>query len=231
MNKLTLALATAAIAAGSSTFVTTAAEAGGRGFHMHQFLRQHYLNQQRHSYRSHDDDDDHYVRRKKKVTVYAKPVAKPVEKPVAKAVAVAKFADGEGRQFDLVSKVWFDGSNQCWMGDKPFVFKSGSWLYGNVRWTEANDSWRVASGDAPEQVSCEGIKAFEGKVQQAEAKPAAKPVVAKKAEPKPEKKIEQAELQPIEKTGKTATTSVPAAKECKKYFPSVGEMVPVPCSE
>jgi hypothetical protein len=229
MNKLTLALATAAIAAGSSTFVTTVAEAGGRGFRMHHFLRQHHFNQQRHVYRHHDDDEG-YVRRKKKVTIYAKPVAKPVEKPVAK-VAVAKFADGEGRQFDLVSKVWFDGGNQCWMGDKAFVFKSGTWLYGNVRWIESNDSWRVASGDAPEQVSCEGIKAFEGKVQQAEAKPVVKPAVAKKAEPKPEKKIEQAELQPIEKTGKTATTSVPAAKECKKYFPSVGEMVSVPCSE
>ena len=230
MNKLSLALASAAIAAGASTFVTSA-EAGRRGgghhrlhFHLHQL---HQLQQQRQAY--HRDEDEGYVRRKKQVKVYSKPVAKPAEKPVAVA-AVIKYADGQGRQFDLASKVWFDGKSQCWMGDKPFVFKTGAWFYGSARWIESSAGWGVASGEAPEQVSCEGIKAFDGKVQQAEAKPVAKPVVVKKVEAKPAK-VEQAELQPADKTGKATTTSAAKATECKKYFPSVGEMVTVPCGE
>jgi hypothetical protein len=50
-KKLTLALAATAIAATSSTFITTTAEAGGRGGHRFHF-RLHQFHQQQHAYRS-----------------------------------------------------------------------------------------------------------------------------------------------------------------------------------
>ena len=88
----------------------------------------------------------------------------------------------------------------------------------------------MSSGEVPQQVSCDGIKAFSAKIEQAQAKPA-KSVVEPKVE-----KVEQAELktQPVEKPAKVATTgreTTTKATECQKYFPSVGEMVSVPCAE
>jgi hypothetical protein len=76
-------------------------------------------------------------------------------------------------------------------------------------------------------VSCNGIKAFSAKIEQAQAKP---------VESKPEKVAEVVEpkTETVEKPAKVATsnTEVTAkASECKKYFPSVGEMVSVPCTE
>src|SRR5262245_27166283 len=100
MKKLTLALATTAIAAAASSALVSTAEAGARGHHMHFRLHQFALQQ-----RAYLDEDDYYIRRKKKVVV--KQVVKYVEKPAPKPVAaVAKYVDGQGRQFDLTSKVW-----------------------------------------------------------------------------------------------------------------------------
>lgn len=225
MNKqLTLALAATAIAAASSTFIATTAEAGGRGGHRFHF-RLHQFHMQQHAYRS---EQSYVVRRKKvKQRVIVKKVVKYVEKPAP----AAKYSDAEGRQFDPKSKVWFDGKTQCWSGDKAFAFKSGSWFYGDARWVETTSGWGVSTGGLPQQVSCDGIKAFATKIEQAEAKPA-KTV----AEPKAEK-VEQAELktEPVQKPVARVVTSNPdtpaKASECKKYFPSVGEMVSVPCTE
>ena len=222
-KKLTLALAATAIAATSSTFITTTAEAGGRGGHRFHF-RLHQFHQQQHAYRS----EESYVVRRKKPKVIVKQVVKYVEKP---APARPKYSDAQGRQFDSTSKVWFDGKGQCWSGDKAFAFKSGSWFYGDARWVETSSGWGVSTGGLPQQVSCDGIKAFSAKIEQAEAKPA-KTV----AEPKVEK-VEQAELkaEPVQKPVARVVTSNPdtpaKASECKKYFPSVGEMVSVPCTE
>jgi hypothetical protein len=208
MNKtLSFALAATAVAATSSAFISTA-EAGGRGgfrFHFHSVPTVYSA------------PSETYVRRRKIV----KQVSKPAEKPVA------KYEDGKGRQFDLVSKTWFDGKGQCWSGDKAFTFKSGGWFYGDARWVETSSGWGVSTGGLPQQVSCDGIKAFAAKIEQAQAKPVeAKPAkVAEITEPKTET---------VEKPAKVATsnTDTPAkASECKKYFPSVGEMVSVPCSE
>jgi hypothetical protein len=212
MNKtLSLALAATAVAATSSAFVSTA-EAGGRGglrFHFHSVPT---------VYSSSSED---YAPRRKRVIV--KQVVKYVEKPGA----AAKNADGQGRQFDPVSKTWFDGKGQCWSGDKSFAFKSGGWFYGDARWVETSSGWGVSTGALPQQVSCDGIKAFSAKIEQAQAKPVeVKPAkVAEATEPK---------IEAVEKPAKVATsnTDTPAkAAECKKYFPSVGEMVSVPCSE
>jgi hypothetical protein len=219
-KKLTLALAATAIAATSSTFITTSAEAGGRGGHRFHF-RLHQFHQQQHAYRS---EESYVVRRKRKVIV--KQVVKYVEKPAP--AATVKYSDAQGRQFDSTSKVWFDGKGQCWSGDKAFAFKSGSWFYGDARWVETSSGWGVSTGGLPQQVSCDGIKAFSAKIEQANARPA-KTV----AEPK----VEQAELktEPVQKPVARVVTSNPdtpaKASECKKYFPSVGEMVSVPCTE
>jgi hypothetical protein len=227
MKPITLALATTAIAIASSTYVSSA-YAGGRGHGLHMHLMQLQHMQARKIYR---DDDDHYVRRKR--VVITKPAKQVVEKPAPKPVAQVRYIDGEGRQFDQVSKVWFDGEGQCWKGDQAFSFKSGSWFYGNARWIETSAGWGVSSGTAPEMVSCDGIKAFEAKLKTPEAKPVAR--VETKPAPKVEKiekaEVAQTETQP-EKTGKAViTTPATTAKagECKKYFPSVGEMVSVPC--
>jgi hypothetical protein len=230
MNKqLTLALAATAIAAASSTFISTTAEAGGRGGHRFHF-RLHQFHMQQHAYRS----EESYVVRRKKPKVVVKQVVKYVEKPAA----AAKLSDAQGRQFDPTSKVWFDGKGQCWSGDKSFSFKSGSWFYGDARWVETTSGWGVSTGGLPQQVTCDGIKAFSSKIEQAEAKPAktvAEPKV-EKSEPKAEK-VEQAELksEPVQKPVArvvTSSTDTPAkASDCKKYFPSVGEMVSVPCTE
>jgi hypothetical protein len=221
MKKLTLALATTAIAAAASSTLVTTAEAGGRGGHGFHFRLHQFANQS--AYR---DEDDYYIRRRKKVVV--KQVVKYVEKPAPKpAAVVARYVDGQGRQFDLTSKVWFDGKSQCWQGDKAFVFKSGAWSYGDARWIESSAGWGVSSGEVPQQVSCDGIKAFSAKIEQAQAKPA-KSVVEPKVE-----KVEQAEVKPVEKPAKVATSSTETAaktSDCKKYFPSVGEMVSVPCA-
>jgi hypothetical protein len=222
-KKLTLALAATAIAATSGIFITTAAEAGGRGGHRFHF-RLHQFHQQQHAYRS---EESYVVRRKRKVVV--KQVVKYVEKPTP--APTVKYSDAQGRQFDSASKVWFDGKSQCWSGDKAFAFKSGSWFYGDARWVETTSGWGVSTGGLPQQVSCDGIKAFSSKLEQAEAKPAKTAV-----EPKVEK-VEQAELksEPVQKPVARVVTSNPdtpaKASECKKYFPSVGEMVSVPCTE
>ena len=150
-KKLTLALAATAIAATSSTFITTTAEAGGRGGHRFHF-RLHQFHQQQHAYRS----EESYVVRRKKPKVIVKQVVKYVEKPAP----AAKYSDAQGRQFDPTSKVWFDGKGLCWSGDKPFAFKSGSWFYGDARWVETSSGWGVSTGGLPQQVSCDGIKAF-----------------------------------------------------------------------
>jgi hypothetical protein len=223
MNKhFTLALAATAIVAASSTFITTTAEAGGRGGHRFHF-RLHQFHMQQRAYRSEED----YVVRRRKPKVIVKQVVKYVEKPAP----AAKYSDAQGRQFDPTSKVWFDGKSQCWSGDKSFSFKSGSWFYGDARWVETTSGWGVSTGGLPQQVSCDGIKAFSSKIEQAESKPA-KTVT----EPKTEK-VEQAELksEPVQKPVArvvTSNTDTPAkSSECKKYFPSVGEMVSVPCTE
>lgn len=259
MKKLTIALATTAIAAGTASMFASDAEAGrghrggGLRFHMHHM---HMLHMQRqHAYRDEDDDYRYVQRRKAAKAAAAAKAARAAAAAEARQEAaarqraarvaqasVARFADGKGRMFDTVSKVWFDGKGQCWMGEEGFGFKSGSWFYGDARWIESSAGWGVTSGTAPEQVSCQGIKAFSGKVQEAEAKPVkAEPVkseAVKKVAEVETRKVEQAEVvsEPVAKPAKAATTvatdNTPAKSgECKKYFPSVGELVSVPCGE
>jgi hypothetical protein len=183
---------------------------------------------------------------------YSKPQPQRIERAVKHVVPervvrtvapLVKFADGEGRQFDTESKVWFDGESRCWSGSKQFTFKDGDWFYGKKEWVESKGSWKVTSGEAPELVSCESVSSFAAKAKAFAAKTAPK-VKLESAEtadkgatsqPSPatpapaQAKIKTAEGDTSAVAQKPVTT--PASAECKKYFPSVGQMIAVPCTE
>jgi hypothetical protein len=171
----------------------------------------------------------------------AVPLAR-TEQVVKKAVPLVKFADGEGRQFDPSSKVWFDGKSQCWSGKEQFTFKSGEWSYGKKEWAESNGVWKVASNESPELVSCESVPSFAAKANAFATKTAAQRSKLEKAEnadkgatrqPAPATpgpaRIKTAEGDTAAIALKPVTPSTSA--ECKKYFPSVGQMISVPCAE
>jgi hypothetical protein len=134
---------------------------------------------------------------------------KPVIVPADKG-PILKYADGRGRVYDLASKTWCDGNNHCWTGALAWTFRDGAWFYGTSRWYEADGTWRSDAANAPVAVDCETIPAF------AAIKPTTGQQVARK----------DIDNEGLQKDGPTAA-SKPA--ECKKYFPSVGEMVSVPC--
>lgn len=238
MNKLTLAALTAATAICVATpgFVPQA-EAGmriGFGFGHRHVFRPHFYTPPPRVYRS-DDEDERRIRRYR-----AARQSKP--EVVKKVVPLVKFADGEGRQFDPASKVWFDGKSQCWSGKEQFTFKNGDWSYGKKEWAESKGSWKVASGDAPELVSCDSVPSFASKANAFATKTAAQSNKLEKAEnadkgttsqPAPTATPGPAKIKTAE--GDTAAAQKPitpaASAECKKYFPSVGQMISVPCTE
>jgi hypothetical protein len=237
MNRLALAALATAICAVAPGFVPEA-EAGmriGFGFgHRHLMFRPHFPPP---AYRRDDDEDERRIRRYRAAR-QSKP--EKSEKVVKKAVPLVKFADGEGRQFDPASKVWFDGKSQCWSGKEEFTFKSGDWSYGKKEWAQSNGSWKVASGESPELVSCASVPSFAAKADAFAAKAASQ--ASKKAEnadkgatsqPAPvtpgPAKIKTAESDTSTVAQKPVTT--PASAECKKYFASVGQMITVPCED
>lgn len=238
MNKLALAALATAICAVAPGFVPEA-EAGmriGFGFgHRHLMFRPHFHTPPP-SYRSYDDEDERRFRRHR--AARSKP--EKSEKVAKKVVPLVKFADGEGRQFDPTSQVWFDGKSQCWSGKEQFTFKNGDWFYGKKEWFEVDGSWKAAAGESPELVSCESVSSFAAKAKAFAAK--ATPLTTKKAEnvdkgvtsqptpatPAPSK-IKTAESDTSAVAQKPVTT--PASAECKKYFASVGQMITVPCEE
>ncbi len=215
MTKLPIALATLAIAAASSITLTT--EADARGGHRGHF-RFHHIHVGPPIYRY---EEPERVYRKPKVV---KPVAAPAPAPVV------KFADGEGRMFDRASKTWFDGAGVCWKGEKTFAYRSGSWFYGDARWVQTSTGWGVSSGDLPEQVDCSAVKAFVGKIKavstaaEESANVEPKPSAAKQASP-----VRTVDPAPAIVAPK-APEATANASDCKKYLPSLGETVSVPCT-
>lgn len=157
------------------------------------------------------------------------------EKVVKQVAPLVKFADGFGRQFDPASKVWFDGKSQCWSGNEQFTFKNGDWFYGKKEWAESNGAWKAVAGESPELVSCESVPSFaakaaaqNGKLEKAEN--ADKGATSQPTPAKPSSaKIKTAESGASAISQKPVTT--PASAECKKYFPSVGQMISVPCED
>ena len=208
MTKFPFALASMAIAAVSTIALSTSADAGRRGhFRFHHFHFAPHV----------PAPEPVYVYRKRKIV-----------KPAARPSVPVKFADDEGRQYDRASKTWFDGVDGCWKGSKTFAFRGGAWFYGSARWVQTSNGWGVSSGDLPEQVDCASVKAFAGKIKPAtnvsDALPVEKPVVVQRAsagstaDPSPAAVIK-------------APNTTANASDCKKYLPSLGETVSVPCTQ
>jgi len=160
-----------------------------------------------------------------------------VRKPaVQEKVVVIRYADGSGRVYDLASKVWHDGQNHCWTGKLAWTFKNGSWFYGSYSWSEMDGSWRTSAPEAPKSVACETVPAFAGKivptVGQANGQKefAAEPKAAPQTLAPPVKTAEKAPAEESAQLSPPADGNAVRASECKKYFPSVGEMLPVPCT-
>jgi hypothetical protein len=228
MSKHLVTAASAVLAAALATLVQPAEAGfrGGRGFHIGGGHHVH-----RH----------HHHRRPIIVTPVYTQRYKVAPKPVIQEkVVVVRYADGMGRVYDLASKVWHDGQNRCWSGKLAWTFRSGTWFYGSYRWYEADGTWRTTASDAPVPVACDTVPAFAGKVTPTVARTDKQKAFAGSpgggesggtgAAPKaivPPTTI--AEKEPA-KLALPADGNASRASECKRYFPSVGEMLPVPCS-
>jgi hypothetical protein len=201
-NTPLIIVGSAALAAAMTTLVSTA-EAGkhhGGGFRHHHHHRHVYI-----------------------APVYTetyKVVRKPAAQPQQK-VAVIRYTDGMGRVYDVASKAWHDGQNHCWSGKLGWTFKNGAWSYGSFRWYEADGTWRTNAPEAPKSVACETIAAFAGKVA---------PTAGQAGGQKELAGTEKAQSGGPAQLALPADGNAAATSECKKYFPSVGEMLPVPCT-
>ncbi len=214
MTKLPLALTALAVAAISTVTLTTSADAGRRGhFRFHHF----------HFSPPVPVPEPVYVERRRRIVKPA-PAARRTPAP-----APVKFSDGEGRQYDVASKTWFDGAGSCWKGGKSFVFRSGSWFYGNARWVQTSNGWGVSSGDLPEQVDCAGVKAFAGKIKPENTASDAPPAAAPKQAVAQPASVRTVAPAPVVEAPKTPDATANAS-DCKKYLPSLGETVSVPCT-
>jgi hypothetical protein len=225
MTRSFLMLGAALIAAGM-TISTTAAEARGLrfglglGVGLGLGLGAAGALQQRRHYR-----EPRYVSPQPR---YTQPqpykAARPTPTPVApQAAPIVRYADNMGRVYDPASGIWHDGQNNCWAGNTAWTFKSGSWFYGSNRWYPSNGSWLTSASEQPAPIDCKASPAFAvkaaaqkepgGYADQGEpADPGKAPVASVKVEP-----------------AKPQTTNA-SAGTCRKYFPNLGESLPVPCS-
>jgi hypothetical protein len=213
MNRHVVVLGAAALAASAMSLAApTSAEAkkgflfGGGGHHHHQprWYRRPI-----------------YVTPVYTETYTVKKRAQPAPAPQKKIVVT--YADGKGRVFDPTSKVWHDGDNHCWSGQLPWTFKGGSWFYGSHRWSQSGGVWRTSAPEAPFTVDCQSVPAFAAKLAPDSSGSGGAKEFGGHASEAPVKTADKQEAEP----GNTA----PAATECKKYFPNVGEMLPVPCKK
>lgn len=192
--------------------------------------------------RGHGGGFHHHHHRHIVITPVYTETYRAARKPVVQEkVVVIRYADGMGRVYDLASKVWHDGQNHCWSGKLPWTFKSGAWFYGNYRWSEAAGTWHTNAPEAPSSVACETVPAFAGKLTPTVSQSNGQKEVAgnpEQGEPRIEPKTIVPPLKAVEKatTEEPAQLALPAdgnatrAGQCRKYFPSVGEMLPVPCT-
>lgn len=132
---------------------------------------------------------------------------------------LVRFADTDGRRYNPSSKVWFDGKNSCWSGKEAFTFKKGAWYYGGAAWAQSGTAWSAAQGAQPELVSCESDPAFavHAKEYAATATTSSSTGSAATVTAAPRSGVEP------------QTAGVKTG--CKKYFPSIGQMLTVPCGD
>ena len=164
------------------------------------------------------------------------PIYKPEEvaakraKPLIVSTSpIVRYADGKGHVYDVASKTWCDGNKHCWSGKLAWTFKDGTWFYGTARWYEVNGVWKTDAADGPVAVDCETIPVF------ASLKPTTEQVARREIDneggrPK-DAPAAAAPIKTVETSPASPQPGVAAAKptDCKKYFPSVGGMVSVPC--
>jgi hypothetical protein len=225
MNKQMILLATVAVGAAATAFAPAAEARGGHGGH----FGFHFHHQWTPSFERSDDEP---------VVVHRRVIKKVyVEKKAPAVAASPKTGDGKGRLYDPAAKVWFDGKGQCWSGKEAFGFKNGNWFYGSARWYELNGTWKTNAAEGPATIDCEASPMIAAKL---DGKSKAKDdATAKSVGQGNEEKVEPKKkaTAAAEKTVKVATEApakaadAPKPTECKKYFPSVGEMLTVPCGQ
>lgn len=223
-NAVIAIAATATIAAASVSLFAAPAEAKGGGGHFHHHFRPVFIP-------SYSPPAEEYTYRRKVIIIKQSPA-----RSTAESAPTVKLTDGKGRIYDPASKTWFDGKSQCWSGQQAFAFKGGSWFYGKTPWRQANGTWQTAAEDAPAPVACDGVAAFAAKVQPASevtSQPIRTQGVEKTAKSEPAKPVIKAAetVKTAENAGSAKVGESPKQTECKKYFPSVGEMLTVPCGE
>lgn len=236
MSKLyiPLAAATLAVATVSSLGLATDADArGGRGGHGGHFRFHHF----HHSPIFRHEEPIYVYRKPRVIRVMPRVVRETprVIKPVATPAPAVKYADDAGRLFDRSSKTWFDGTIECWKGSKGFVYRGNDWFYGNARWVQTSNGWGVSSGELPAKVDCSGVKSLAGKIKPVAAvSEAPAPIAVKPAAAPKETPTRAAQSSPATPT----TTSTPKNDEatatvgdCKRFLPSLGETVSVPCTQ
>ena len=220
MNKTMLIVASAVLAATTTWVPAAQAKGGGGGGGHHSGGGMKFSSAPSNHHHHRVFRRDSYVASGYKAEEAREKRAKLVALPAA---AIIRYADGKGRVYDLASKAWCDGNNHCWTGKYAWTFKDGAWFYGANRWYEADGGWRTDAAEAPAVVDCETIPAF------AKLKPTAELQVVTRPDEDQTGQPNDTREAPT-KTVETAPIS-PGAKptECKKYFPSVGETLPVPC--
>ncbi len=241
MNKALAIVATTVLAASASALVAASASANDRfwsgvkpsfGSPQPSYEAPSYRRPQR------DYTEPRAARR-------SKPAREAIEKEPEIAI---KHADGKGREYDVAGKVWFDGKSNCWTGKQPWTFKAGSWFYGSSRWYQNDGAWQTNAADDPVPVDCRSNAVFAAKVP---AQPEDKGSTSKDtqySEGRPtsapeEKKVSDSDVPPplrtAEKPTETSAKPLPPQQdgtpnkspECKKYSPSVGAMISVPCDQ
>jgi hypothetical protein len=237
MSKYLIATGAAVIAAAVTAFVPAAQAGfhGGKSFHFGGSPRMSGLRLFRSTHH-------HFHHRRIIVTpVYTQPyrVVRPapmVQPVIQKNAATVRYADGMGRIFDPSSGVWHDGANHCWAGKFSWTFRSGSWFYGSYRWYPSEGTWLTNAPEAPAPVDCQTVPAFAGKPGPTAGQPNGQKELGGYADqgepagpgaapsPMPVKTAEKGDPAPAQPGG---ASSVGA---CKKYFPNLGEMLPVPCT-
>ena len=180
----------------------------------------------------------HYVNkhRRHRRYIYMAPVTRqparsaPIEarpKPSRPRI-IARSSNSLGRVYDAAGMAWFDGKARCWTGTQTWAFKNSTWYYGGSRWYQkADGDWRSDIADPPAPVACQTIPAFASRVparQGAAPRADFRGAVFEKAEPVTTKK-------PDSPAAKSVTSATPPDRpsECRKYIPSIGEVMPVPC--